>query len=141
MTIPGVDAITATAIAALASPIEAFRKGRDFTAWLGPTPVQRSTGGKQKLGATSKPFASGPRLDLQAVLGALLCKPVHSSSRLFVILLSACNRRGEVMSMILMFRHGRNAILGRRAHEWLGSQPVSLYIPTMGIVLRLDRDA
>jgi Transposase IS116/IS110/IS902 family len=29
-------------------------KGRDFAAWLGLTPLQRSTGGKQKLGATSK---------------------------------------------------------------------------------------
>src|SRR5690349_9879682 len=53
MTIPG-GPITATAIAALAPPIETFRKGRDFSAWLGLTPVQRSTGGKQKLGATSK---------------------------------------------------------------------------------------
>src|SRR6185437_2853464 len=26
----------------------------DFAAWLGLTPLQRSTGGKQKLGATSK---------------------------------------------------------------------------------------
>ena len=54
MTIPGIGPITATAIAALAPPIETFRKGRDFAAWLGLTPVQRSTGGKQKLGATSK---------------------------------------------------------------------------------------
>lgn len=54
MTIPGVGPITATAIAALAPPVETFRKGRDFDAWLGLTPVQRSTGGKQKLGATSK---------------------------------------------------------------------------------------
>lgn len=54
MTIPGVGPITATAIAARAPPVETFRKGRDFAAWLGLTPVQRSTGGKQKLGATSK---------------------------------------------------------------------------------------
>ena len=54
MTIPGIGPVTATAIAALAPPVETFRKGRDFAAWLGLTPVQRSTGGKQKLGATSK---------------------------------------------------------------------------------------
>jgi transposase len=54
MTIPGVGPITATAMAALAPPPEMFRKGRDFAAWLGLTPLQRSTGGKQKLGATSK---------------------------------------------------------------------------------------
>jgi transposase len=54
MTIPGIGPITATAIAALAPPVETFTKGRDFAAWLGLTPLQRSTGGKQKLGATSK---------------------------------------------------------------------------------------
>lgn len=31
-----------------------FTKGRDFAAWVGLTPLQKSTGGKQKLGATSK---------------------------------------------------------------------------------------
>jgi transposase len=54
MTIPGVGPITATAIAALAPPVETFRTGRDFAAWLGLTPLQKSTGGKQRLGATSK---------------------------------------------------------------------------------------
>lgn len=54
MTIPGIGPITATAILALAPPAETFRKGRDFAAWLGLTPLQRSTGGKQKLGEISK---------------------------------------------------------------------------------------
>jgi transposase len=54
MTIPGIGPISATAIAALAPPVETFAKGRDFAAWLGLTPLQRSTGGKQKLGAASK---------------------------------------------------------------------------------------
>jgi transposase len=54
MTIPGVGPATATALAALAPPAETFKRGRDFAAWLGLTPLQRSTGGKQKLGQTSK---------------------------------------------------------------------------------------
>ena len=54
MTIPGIGPITATALLALAPPPESFRKGRDFAAWLGLTPLQRSTGGKQKLGAISR---------------------------------------------------------------------------------------
>jgi transposase len=54
MTVPGIGPITATAIAALAPPAETFAKGRDCAAWLGLTPLQRSTDGKQKLGATSK---------------------------------------------------------------------------------------
>jgi transposase len=53
-TIPGVGPVTATALLALAPTAATFRKGRDFAAWLGLTPRQHSTGGKQKLGATSK---------------------------------------------------------------------------------------
>lgn len=53
-TIPGIGPITATALIALAPDATTFKKGRDFAAWLGLTPLQRSTGGKQKLGSTSK---------------------------------------------------------------------------------------
>jgi transposase len=54
MTIPGIGPIAATAITALVPAPEGFRAGRDFAAWLGLVPLQRSTGGKQKLGAVSK---------------------------------------------------------------------------------------
>ena len=37
-----------------AGALEGFRAGRDFAAWLGLTPLQKSTGGKRKLGAISK---------------------------------------------------------------------------------------
>lgn len=53
MTIPGVGLIAATAILALAPPVKTFAKGRDFAAWLGLTPRQHSTGGKQRLGSIS----------------------------------------------------------------------------------------
>ena len=54
MTIPGVGPVTAVALTALAPPAQTFRRGRDFAAWVGLTPLQHSTGGQQKLGATSK---------------------------------------------------------------------------------------
>jgi transposase len=54
MTIPGIGVICATAMEALAPPPESFRKGRDFAAWLGLTPKQNSSGGKTRLGGTSK---------------------------------------------------------------------------------------
>ena len=54
MTIPGIGPIAATAITALVPAPEGFRAGRDFAAWLGLTPLQKSTGGKHKLGAISK---------------------------------------------------------------------------------------
>jgi transposase len=54
MTIPGIGPIAATAITALVPAPEGFRAGRDFAAWLGLTPLQKSTGGKRRLGAISK---------------------------------------------------------------------------------------
>lgn len=54
MTVPGIGPLIATAIEALAPPPETFRSGRDFAAWIGLTPVQRSTGGKERLGRTSR---------------------------------------------------------------------------------------
>ena len=54
LTVPGIGHITAMAIEAFAPPMETFRRGRDFAAWLGLVPLQRSTGGKQLLGRTSK---------------------------------------------------------------------------------------
>lgn len=53
-TMPGVGPILSLAIEAFAPPMESFRRGRDFAAWLGLVPLQKSTGGKQRLGKMSK---------------------------------------------------------------------------------------
>jgi transposase len=54
MTIPGVGPLIASALVALAPSPETFKRGRDFAAWLGLVPRQHSTGGKQRLGSTTK---------------------------------------------------------------------------------------
>jgi transposase len=82
MTIPGIGPLIATAIATLAPPREAFRKGRDFAAWLGLTPRQHSTGGKQRLGATTKMGERSLRRLL--IIGAnsvIIKRHVHASAR------------------------------------------------------------
>ena len=48
-TVPGVGPIAATAMVAAIGNGAAFRKGREFSAWLGLVPHQRSTGGQTKL--------------------------------------------------------------------------------------------
>lgn len=53
-TMPGVGPITALAIETFAPDLASFRRGRDFAAWLGLVPKQHSTGGKARLGRTSK---------------------------------------------------------------------------------------
>jgi transposase len=52
--IPGIGPIIATATIAAIGNGAAFRKGRDFAAWLGVVPGEHSTGGKQKLTGTSR---------------------------------------------------------------------------------------
>lgn len=54
MTVPGIGPLIATALAPLAPPPDTFRRARDLAAWLGLVPRQHSTGGKQRLGATTK---------------------------------------------------------------------------------------
>jgi len=61
---PGIGPITAMALAAFAPLMENFRRGRDFSAWLGLVPRQHPSGGKQRLGRTSK---SGQR-DIRRLL-------------------------------------------------------------------------
>ena len=53
-TIPGVGPVTAGAVAAFAPDLDTFDSGRNFAAWLGLVPRQRSTGGKTRLGSVSK---------------------------------------------------------------------------------------
>ena len=53
-TMPGVGPISALAVETFAPPMDQFKRGRDFAAWLGLVPRQASTGGKQRLGKTSK---------------------------------------------------------------------------------------
>lgn len=53
-TIPGIGVITAGALAATVTDPRQFRSGRQFAAWLGLTPLSRSSGGKERLGRISK---------------------------------------------------------------------------------------
>jgi transposase len=52
--IPGIGPVVATAIVAAIGNGAAFRKGREFSAWLGIVPKQHSTGGKARLLGISK---------------------------------------------------------------------------------------
>ena len=54
MKVEGVGPVTATALVASVGDATVFRNGRQFAAWLGLTPRQHSTGGKQRLGAMTK---------------------------------------------------------------------------------------
>ena len=68
-TMPGVGPLTALAIDAFAPDMASFKCGRDFAAWLGLVPRQRSSGGKERLGRVSKQGQSDIRRLL--VIGAM----------------------------------------------------------------------
>jgi transposase len=52
-TIPGVGPVTALTLATEIDP-EAFESGRHMAAWMGLTPKEHSTGGKQRMGGISR---------------------------------------------------------------------------------------
>jgi transposase len=54
LTVPAVGPIGASAFAGLVGDPSAFRSGRDFAAWLGLTPREHSSGGRQSRGRISK---------------------------------------------------------------------------------------
>lgn len=53
-TIPGIGPVTASAIIATVGTPKQFNSGREFAAWLGLTPLNRSSGGRERLGRISK---------------------------------------------------------------------------------------
>ena len=53
-TIPGIGPVTASAIVATIGSGRQFRSARDFAAWVGLTPLNKSSGGKQVLGRISR---------------------------------------------------------------------------------------
>jgi len=66
--VPGIGPMIATTAALTVQP-ENFASGRHFAAWLGLTPREHSTGGKQRLGGISK--AGNERLRSLLVVGAM----------------------------------------------------------------------
>ena len=68
-TMPGVGPMTALAVEAFAPPMESFKCGRDFAAWLGLVPKQHSSGGKTRHGRVSKAGQSDIRQLL--IMGAM----------------------------------------------------------------------
>jgi transposase len=65
---PGIGPIAAQTLVIKVNPTQ-FKSGRHFAAWLGLTPKQRSTGGKQRLGRISR--EGNERLRQLFVVGAM----------------------------------------------------------------------
>ena len=81
VTIPGVGPVIATAVLALAPSAQSFASGRDFAAWLGLTPRQRSTGGKERLGSITKAGERTLRRLLIIGASAVVCQASRHGAR------------------------------------------------------------
>jgi len=90
--IPGIGPVTATAVIAAIGNGGAFRKGREFAAWMGLVPREHSTGGKQKLLGISKRGNSYLRRLLVQGARAVLQQRTKQSSGLSVWLAQLISR-------------------------------------------------
>lgn len=83
-TMPGVGPQTALAISSFAPPMDSFKRGRDFAAWLGLVPRQYSSGGKERLGRISKAGQTDIRylliIGAMSRLTVLARKSIHQDS-------------------------------------------------------------
>ncbi|MFN4169717.1 MAG: IS110 family transposase [Pannonibacter phragmitetus] len=70
--IPGIGPVGATLLAIKVSDAHAFRSGRDFSAWLGLTPKNHSTAGKNRLGVITRAGDEMLRATLVAGASAVL---------------------------------------------------------------------
>ena len=105
MQIPGVGALTATALAAAVGDAKEFRNGREMAAWLGLVPRQRSTGGRPTLLGISK---RGDR-DLRTLL-------IHGARAALTHAPKRTDRRSR-WSVAVQERRGRNVAIVALANK------------------------
>ncbi len=108
--IPGVGPLIATALVASIPDPQAFRSGRDLSAWIGLVPRQNSTGGKERLGKISK--AGNRYLRRLLVVGAFSvirrAKETGSTKRAWLVALMA-RRSTKIAAIALANKIARTA--------------------------------
>lgn len=103
--IPGIGALNATALVAAVGTASGFTRGRDLAAWLGLTPREYSTGGKQRLLGISK--RGNKHLRTMLIHGARAALP-HLARR--------CDARGRWLQSLLARAH-RNVVVVALANK------------------------
>jgi transposase len=93
MTIPGIGPIIASAMVATIGDGSAFRRGRDFGAWLGLVPRQISTGDRTILGRISKRGNNYLRMLFVQAARVVLLRPANWPKHSFGRWLEAAAKR------------------------------------------------
>lgn len=108
MQINGIGPITATAIIATVGDAKTFENGRQFAAWLGLTPRQRSSGGKNRLGCISKRGDVYLRtLIIHGSRSALLQSAKRQDAKSRWVLALKARRNHNVAAVALAAKHAR----------------------------------
>ena len=106
--IEGVGPITATAVLAAVSNPQAFKNGREFSAWLGLVPRQHSTGGKPTLLGISKRGDGYLRtLLIHGARSVVKCAALHGDARSKWILQKQKTRGFNRTCVALANKNGR----------------------------------
>src|SRR4051794_28806292 len=121
MKVPTIGPIGALTLSLTVDPSQ-FQDGRHFASWLGLTPKDRSTGGKQRLGGISR--AGNERLRQLLVLGAMAvirhAKPGSKSASSW--LLRLLERRPRKLAAVALANKMARVVwaMMARGEEWRG---------------------
>jgi transposase len=125
--IPGIGPIGALSLALTVDPTQ-FRSGRHFAAWVGLTPKERSTGGKQRMGGISR--AGDERLRHLLVIGATaVIRHVKPGSRnASAWLLSLLERRPRKVAAVALANKMARVVwaMMTSGEAWRGARSVPL---------------
>jgi transposase len=125
MTIPGVGAICATAVHAFAPSMSNFGSGRDLAAWVGLTPRQHSTGGKTRLGSTSKMGQRDIRRLLIIGASAVVTWAARKGPRPGSWLARMMARKPHMLVVVALANKMARMIWALTTHETLYKDPVA----------------
>src|ERR1700704_5645175 len=115
--IPGIGPVTTTALIAAIGNGGAFRKGREFAAWMGVVPREHSTGGKQKLLGISKRGNSYLRRLFVQGARAVLQQRTKQSSGLSAWLAQLTSRTHRNVAAVALANKLARIALGRAREE------------------------
>lgn len=109
-TVPGVGLLGATALAATVTDPTQFRSGRQFAAWLGLTPLQNSSGGKERLGRISKMGDKYLRRLLIVGMTSLVARNLHRPETADPRITALLARKPLRVATVAMANHAARAI-------------------------------
>jgi transposase len=109
-TVPGVGLLGATALAATVTDPAQFRSGRQFAAWLGLTPLQNCSGGKERLGRISKMGDQYLRRLLINGMTSLVARNVRRPDRADPRINALLARKPLRVATVAMANHAARAI-------------------------------